>query len=682
MNSTFSQEQIAASTQAVTHFQSGTYSWGILLAQMQSGKTDTYLLIACKLLELKLVENVVIFSGNAETDLCEQLYENVKEKQRNVKNPKDKKSSFWPKFLQSKEESLASVPEEYRQLTLDGIKAGWKNKISVVWGTELNQYSGPIENTLFIWEEAHFAQNITQRPDKFLRKIGISANGNSNDLKRNKNLVLSVSATPFSELSDFHHMKQTKFVVKMEPGAGYISVKQIRDSGRLFGYKELDHGLRKAFALHDPASGNKWAVIRVSKKNEDQVKDHCIMAGWRFVVHDSVSKDRDEGRKAWESMSKPPKMMNTAILIRGMCRMGKNMEKKHLLFVFETAKASSTDTVLQGLLGRTCGYSEGSDRINVFVHENILKKKRNQDGKERSEIDRYIELWDTQGVQILPKKGNNLEKKKGSDLNLKPIIPIKIKRSDMNNERMHVIADVKKAFIQEQNRIQNKNGSLSDFSQFSSIQVFYLDDSKKHRNSELANKIQNQFENGIAQNLGSGCGNIENEVTIWCPKKIPNFDNSYLYVMYQVKLSPEEIKRSKGDNDKISYTTKREIFAYAKENGIDQESNGGFTILLSPETAIYEDVMLDELSFLVKLSNENQGKKPSFPSSIDSCYDANNNEFKGILVNNIVLESLEHGKIAEEINKKFHKTLKIEKATTISKELADNGFARLMSINW
>ncbi|NDA63624.1 MAG: hypothetical protein EBX50_16565 [Chitinophagia bacterium] len=394
----FSQQQLKASNEAIENFVKGAALWGILLAQMQSGKTDTYLRIACELLDKNLVDFVVIFSGNSETDLCDQVYENVKEEQRNVKNPVAKSSSFWPKYLSSKEESLASVPQQFRSFALEGMKSTNKAKISIVWGTELNNYSGPTERTLFIWDEAHFAQNITQRPDKFLKKIGISANGDSSLLKQKQNMVLSVSATPFSELSDIHHMNQAKFVIKMEPGETYVSVKQIRDSKRLIGYSNIETGLRTAFSLSNPAEGPQWAVIRISKKSEDLVKDLCMVNGWRFVVYDSISKEKDEGKKAWDSMAKPPKC-NTAILIRGMCRMGKNMQKKHLSFVFETAKKSSTDTVLQGLLGRCCGYSEGSSKVYAFVSQKII---------DSNEINRYIELWDNDGVQIMPSKANNL----------------------------------------------------------------------------------------------------------------------------------------------------------------------------------------------------------------------------------------------------------------------------------
>ena len=670
---TFSQQQLKASNEAIDNFVKGAALWGILLAQMQSGKTDTYLRIACELLDKNLVDFIVIFSGNSETDLCDQVYENIKEEQRNVKNPVPKPSSFWPKYLASKEESLASVPQQFRSFALEGMKATNKAKISIVWGTELNNYSGPTERTLFIWDEAHFAQNITQRPDKFLKRIGISANGDSSLLKEKQNLVLSVSATPFSELSDIHHLNQMKFIIKMEPGETYVSVKQIRDSKRLIGYSNLESGLRTAFSLYNSAEGPQWAVIRISKKSEDLVKDLCMVNGWRFVVYDSISKEKDEGKKAWDSMSKAPKC-NTAILIRGMCRMGKNMQKKHLSFVFETAKKSSTDTVLQGLLGRCCGYSEGSSKVYVFVSQKIIDSK---------EIDRYIELWDNDGIQIMPTKANNLT---GKTIKATcPIIPIKVKRSNSNNERMHVVRDIMDAFQQDSQRIQNKNmeSTLNNIKKLlvldniKNIRVFYLDESKKTRGSDKAHDINNAFEKGIAKGFGSGCGVSKDgvEVNIWCPKKISNFDTSHLYVT-------AHILKTDLDEYFIPATTKREIFAHSLENGIQHESNGGFTILLSPDTAIYEDVMLDELIFLINLSESNKGKKPSFPSSIDSCYDSNNNEFKGILVNATVLNSLENGKILDAVSKKLNKSLKIEKALIISKELEDNGFTRLTSISW
>ena len=59
-------------------FATGDSRWVLLFAQMQSGKTDTFLLVACEMLRLERIQNISIFSGNSETDLREQLESQIK----------------------------------------------------------------------------------------------------------------------------------------------------------------------------------------------------------------------------------------------------------------------------------------------------------------------------------------------------------------------------------------------------------------------------------------------------------------------------------------------------------------------------------------------------------------------------------------------------------------------------
>jgi hypothetical protein len=44
-----------------------------LFAEMQSGKTDTYLLVACELFRLGLIEHVIIMCGSSDTILKKEL---------------------------------------------------------------------------------------------------------------------------------------------------------------------------------------------------------------------------------------------------------------------------------------------------------------------------------------------------------------------------------------------------------------------------------------------------------------------------------------------------------------------------------------------------------------------------------------------------------------------------------
>ena len=63
-------QQIAAALEIIAAFDKHTYA--ILLAQMQSGKTGTFMLVLSEMIRLGKVEYGVIFSGNREIELKEQ----------------------------------------------------------------------------------------------------------------------------------------------------------------------------------------------------------------------------------------------------------------------------------------------------------------------------------------------------------------------------------------------------------------------------------------------------------------------------------------------------------------------------------------------------------------------------------------------------------------------------------
>ena len=73
-------QQICAATEIISAFVEKKLSRFVLLyALMQSGKTDTFLFVACELLRLGHVERIVIFSGNREVELTKQLKQDAKD---------------------------------------------------------------------------------------------------------------------------------------------------------------------------------------------------------------------------------------------------------------------------------------------------------------------------------------------------------------------------------------------------------------------------------------------------------------------------------------------------------------------------------------------------------------------------------------------------------------------------
>lgn len=655
----FSEQQLLAANQTVEAFSRLNFGWVILLAQMQSGKTETFLLAAAEMLRLRLIDHVSIFSGNTETDLRTQLSEQIR---------------AGSKFCRKYKKYLAAngmEDEDDRDDFIDWVIP----RIQLVWGSELNSYSGPTTNTLFLWEEAHHAQSKKQRPDKFLQKIGVSADGNMECLQRNRNFMMTISATPFSELSDNLRRAQGKFVVKMQPADGYVSVKQIRDSMRIRSFSKLEGGLAEALNLRAP--GKKfYGIIRVSQQNEDAVRAVVEQKRWRWVVYDSVSPNRAEralGENTWKNMDKEPEE-NTVILIRGKCRMGKNLHKEHLSFVFETAKNSKTDTVLQSLLGRVCGYSTGSDRVLVYLHARILHS---------GEIDRYIDLWENDGVQVLPSRGNNLTDKRVK-LHV-PIVPIRIRinrTAFATNDRRDILNAVKHAFSTGEG-LQNKNSAAA----FEEVRHKVLTNEsrhlnchylcvRKHHNEIRAMELLDAHERSVARDFGSGGGqsSVEgNEVKIWVPKNVPGFDPNVAYVSAHVQ------REDMGDYY-IPATTGLEVFAHRLEDGTVEEGNGGMTIRLSSHTARNEAAMLEELCRMIDISRDVEGCE----RRIASCWDDNEQEFKGILVSTEIYNQLQKGgAIYQHIRQRYQRELHTCKTSgRTPKELAAKGFIKLASISW
>jgi hypothetical protein len=670
-----SSQQIDAGMQIIRCFMEEDQGirWAILLAQMQSGKTETYLFVCCELIRLDLVMEVVIFSGNAETDLREQL-------KKEVLGLGDAK--FYGKYDLYLEE-VVGLGSRQRRPIMDIVKT----HIIVLWGTELNKHQKNYNNTLFIWEEAHHAQSVHQCPDKFLHKVGISADGDHGFLARKGNFVVSISATPFSEISDFVHHEQSKKLVYMRPGVRYNSVKNIMESGRLRSFKNVDTGLREALLL--PHSSPKYGLVRISNKNEETVKAIIRECGWKFVVYDSIASgaDKDLGAQVWKGMKSLP-TEDIIILLRGKCRMGKNLEKEHVLFVMETCKTSNTDTILQGLLGRVCGYSAGSDTVLVFLHRKIV---------DSGELQRYIDLTD--GEMIIPANATNIAKT-SIIKTLHPIVPFIVSGLNLgeNPSRKRILRMIREAVSNpdfdygqtEQTQFHEVARKLNDKENIE----FAVHDVSTHLAGTGASKekwynVSSEFRRfrttkdrmpkaelwhtGIEKN-GKKEGRI---INVFYYSKDNEYGippgSAYVYAVTESKNSVYIAKTN------VPKTTEREIFAHKLEDGSEAVSNGGFVIHMPLSTSRDADAMKALIIRFVELSVE-------FPESrsVNSQWDANDKMFKGILVNREVEKSLlPGGEIYDEVMSRFGYVIYLTASDVpLPEKIAKMGLKRYASINW
>lgn len=380
--------QIAAAKQVIAAFEEEC-RWNVLLAFPQSGKTQTFLYVACNMLCTNpKIERAVIVCGNAENELSEQL--------------RASKTEFIRLYVQT--EHINS----YNQATINMLES----RIQVWCGAELEHNAAQptvARNTLFIWEEAHYAQDKTNRPHKFFKNLCITADGEISNLEGERNnYVLTVSATPFSEISNIWHNSQKKRVVRLEPAAGYKGPKHFLQAGaimqfdpRLSPAEVVAQAIREAPATSAAA---KYAIVRVRDSKGTDNMSACIHVatehGWAHRVYDSETKYHQPGSmQSMDELAVAPQQ-NTIIFIRGMCRMGKRVPKQHISFVIETSKDSKTDVVLQGLMGRMFGFHDNM-AIKIYISRRI----------EMADIEKYVSMMenpDDVPLQTMPCNGKNL----------------------------------------------------------------------------------------------------------------------------------------------------------------------------------------------------------------------------------------------------------------------------------
>ena len=443
----FSKQQISAAKEVIDHFENGPSRWVLLFAQMQSGKTDTFLLVGCEMLRREKINKIIVFSGNSETDLRDQL----------IKQIDSDESKFYIKY-RNYLQTIGTLDEDVEDIIAKSI-----DQTEILWGPDLlKKRKHQDRKTLFIWEESHYAQSLNNRPKKFMEMVGISADGTIDP--HSGKYGLSVSATPFSELVDNIQKDQHKPIVYLRPGEGYRGVHDIITNGQLHTFTDVNHGLTTALKYTNPTDP-KYAVIRSSCKNIQAIKKILVDANWTFVEYDSKTKDT-RGETTWNSMGTKPKR-HTAILIKERCRMGKNVDKSHLLFVFEPVIDTKTDTALQGLLGRVCGYSKGSADVHVWVSEKLMTSQ---------ELINYTKtvktITDPNAQLIIPNRGTNLVPKSSNQYNKCPLLPIKIKlpgedlpqyERDLNGYKRGLALDELERFINNNHTMNIPNILYRDF---------------------------------------------------------------------------------------------------------------------------------------------------------------------------------------------------------------------------
>jgi hypothetical protein len=379
----------------IRNFKFTRMRYGLLRALVQVGKSGTYQYLIKMMLRLGMIDRAYIVCGSNETELRDQFILDCFE---------------W-----------------------HGMPA-YGSTVRVILRQDFKKVTMNTERALVIVDESHLVQEVDQTLNTFLKRHGLTMAGTIAKMIRDQTYILSVDATPFSEEAAIAYTKsRSKFVVELKPGEGYYGPADYYHDELIREALDLttDEGATKfAEMLH--SRPNTFALVRVQSRSKQYTAIRSIAeeAGCD-VVHFTSFFDKattqvvltDEEAHAHllkyhtvvPSLESTPSR-TTVVILDGRLRCGKRVPKKHVSFVWEASKGANTDTIIQSLLGRMCGYLGDDDVYKVpltqkpviFVPPRLLRKEESNKVLLHSDLERYFEESDSGSVTLLPRFGSNL----------------------------------------------------------------------------------------------------------------------------------------------------------------------------------------------------------------------------------------------------------------------------------
>lgn len=294
-----------------------------LFAQMQSGKTGVYSTV------LKLFANeslakykYVVFTPIALTEVVDQIEKDVSAIIQGIPNV-----------------------DYYSNPDLNGEKS---DKL-------FEKYKNC--NLFIIIDESHVATGNNTNISKFLKKLGIKEN--RLDLGRENTILLTVSATDFESI----HKNVTK-IVRLEPGEGYYGVREMIKAKKVFRSRPILNGNKLGDVFQEKLEYfydiPKYLLVRYNGKKDIRKYIQKNEYGKYFKIKVI---DQTSGLILKEEVKEKP-TQPTILLLKQMGRVGIQLDTTHVGMVWDSPE-SNTDTAVQALVGRCCGYGKEKDGVLI-----------------------------------------------------------------------------------------------------------------------------------------------------------------------------------------------------------------------------------------------------------------------------------------------------------------------------
>jgi hypothetical protein len=677
--------QIEAAEKIIASYQESPFI--VLLAQMQSGKTGTYLLTALKMMEMGLVDHVFIISGSSDKSLRDQAHNDLAEA----------REEYWS-FM----DRTVTVEDTFDLL------GKFKDNIHVKFSHDLKKITTLPDKTLIIHDESHMAQSKNNMPYReFYLKHGIEGalRGSFQTIREKDIRILGVSATPFSEITSnqkvvdedwslsereilgANHDLESKVIYPMTPGARYVGVSDFLRNGNIrfeaspIKPDSCEH-VASVLQQNTEKYDQKYCVIRThcAEKDSAMIETLATEHGYDYDPIFGGSKESLDFMDA-----KPGK--RTIIHICGRFRMGQVVPKDHIGMVYEQSANPNADTVLQGLVGRMCGYHE-----NLSVDMYVSKKAEDS-------IRKYAESWNSNEPAQLTgiTKAMNLKESRSSVKGLVQkdkdgvkwiqSVPIKFHLRDLEagfegrSFGTITLLDIKNAFEDKPELIANNPDK-------DEIMRALGDGRKPHSQRTNYEKNKSALDSAVELNRRLNISATTKDTKRWTTNEFRAFsiignpskvgEPIFLqgYVRHNPAIHPENETPLATVMPKCNFG----LFEVEHEDGtVTEDVNGGQMITFPYESSVSPDVFKENL---VEAINRTQEGHPSYvpncQRSLMSMYDASKKGYKGILFNRETFTQETIAGMMWEVERECGVTLKLTK----SRGSQPSEYIRLSSVSW
>lgn len=350
----FHNNQIKVGNEIISKFE--TYNFVHLQAQMQSGKTGSSLFTAFQMIQQNKIDTFHVLSSISDTDLKNQWINKIQ-------------SHFDDYF------NISSISDNLQLQYYNSLKTLLIN--SVYFGTNIKNIKSIefLKNSLIILDEIHYGSSKNSIMSKLFERLGITSilEGEMCELLDTYNIkILAVTATAANLDSIYNNTEAPKYWgrVYMEPGDNYKGVLDYYKSNQIhsnfnINYENLSN-LMNLLCKYKPLQ--KYMIFRAVTAKSDIIIQVCEALEIPYILYDRNNSTQFDNIEPNEF---------TCVIIKSKLRVGKELNKEHICAVYESSLSINTDTLLQGLLGRICGYNI-SNNIDVYIVTEHIEEIMNE----------------------------------------------------------------------------------------------------------------------------------------------------------------------------------------------------------------------------------------------------------------------------------------------------------------